>query len=192
MVIRTLDPIRNWIRIALTKNARSGSWPHWNQCASNKNGLTLCWGSGSISQRYRSGSGSFPFLKWCLQNRFLSFNTKFCQKIYFLRLKIMCVWVSYKKKKYGGKIYFFVIVKSQKRGVGSGVGSGSGSISQRFGFGYPSKRHGSLTLVWPMVMSSVSGARRMTRETWSTRFSSWISGAFSSLTDSWTRKERGQ
>jgi hypothetical protein len=40
-------------------------------------------GSGSIIQRYGSGSGSFP---------------KILAKIKFLILKIMCMWVSYKKK----------------------------------------------------------------------------------------------
>ncbi len=58
-------------------------------------------GSGSISQSY--GSGSFPFLinvlgglKECFQNKIV--NTKFLQKILFLRLTIQCLWVSYKKK----------------------------------------------------------------------------------------------
>jgi hypothetical protein len=42
-------------------------------------------------------------------------------KIKFLRLKIMCLWLSYKKK-YGKKI---ASLKSLKKEVGSGVGSGS-------------------------------------------------------------------
>jgi hypothetical protein len=57
-------------------------------------------GSGSIGQRY--GSGSYPFfikvlsgLKYCLQNNILTRN--FRQKIKFLRLKIVCLRESYKK-----------------------------------------------------------------------------------------------
>ncbi len=63
-------------------------------------------GSGSISQRYGSGSGygSFPYLinYKCLERTEImlakqNFNTKVKKKIKFLRLKIMCLWVSYKK-----------------------------------------------------------------------------------------------
>ncbi len=67
--------------------------------------------SGSTCQMY--GSGSFPFptnmlskLKKCLTSQ--NFNTKCQQKIKFLRLKIMYLWVSYKKK------YDFFILKSLK------------------------------------------------------------------------------
>jgi hypothetical protein len=49
------------------------------------------------------------------------------QKIKFLRLKIMCLWVSYKKEIW--KKRTFPSLKSLKKGGGSGVGSGSGSIS---------------------------------------------------------------
>jgi hypothetical protein len=67
-----------------------------------------------------------------------NFNTKFYQKlkkkkkkfyqeIKFL-LKIMCLWLSYKKKIWGKK-YIFSSLKSLKKEVGSGVGS----ISQRYG-----------------------------------------------------------
>jgi hypothetical protein len=45
-----------------------------------------------------------------------NFNTKFLKKIKFLRLKIRCLQVNFKKK-YGKK--------SLKKGVGSGVGSAS-------------------------------------------------------------------
>jgi hypothetical protein len=57
--------------------------------------------SGSISQRY--GSGSLPFLtlvlrglKKCLQNKI--FTQNFRKKLNFLRLKIMCPRLSCKKK----------------------------------------------------------------------------------------------
>jgi hypothetical protein len=54
----------------------------------------------------------------------------------FLRLKMMCLWASYKKKfkKYEKK-FFLASLKLMKKGVGSGVGSGSRSISQRYGSG---------------------------------------------------------
>jgi hypothetical protein len=42
----------------------------------------------------------FPFSEIMLAK--WNFNTKFEQKIYFLRLKIMCLWVSCNKK-YGEK-----------------------------------------------------------------------------------------
>jgi hypothetical protein len=62
------------------------------------------------------------------------FNTKFKQKIKFFRLKMMCMWASYKKKS-EEKICFLASLKSMKKGVGSGVGSGS--ISQWYGSGDP-------------------------------------------------------
>jgi hypothetical protein len=45
---------------------------------------------------------------------------------------MMCLWASYKKKY---EEFFFVSLKSMKKGVGSGVGSGS--VSQRYGSGDP-------------------------------------------------------
>jgi hypothetical protein len=50
----------------------------------------------------------------------LRINTKFWQKVKFLRLKITCLWVSYKEK-YGKKLILFATVKSLKKGIGSGV-----------------------------------------------------------------------
>ncbi len=87
-------------------------------------------GWGSISQRYGSGSGSFPFLilsrlKDWLQNKILTQNLG--KKIKFLRLTIMCLPVIYKKKI--RKKLFFASLKSLKKAVGSWIGSGS--ISQR-------------------------------------------------------------
>ncbi len=83
-------------------------------------------GSGPISQRYGSGSESFLFLinvlsglKQCLQNKI---NIKFLQISKFVSLKIMCLWVIYKKKNMEN---FFSILKVTDKGVGSGVGSGS-------------------------------------------------------------------
>jgi hypothetical protein len=65
--------------------------------------------SGSIKQR----SGSFLFLNSACKKQ--DFNTKFLAKINFLRLKIMCQWLSYKKKIWG-KNYFFSILKvTEKR-----------------------------------------------------------------------------
>jgi hypothetical protein len=86
-------------------------------------------GSGSINQRYGSVSGSYPFLikvlsglKYCLQNKILTPNlAKNYRK--FLRLKILCLGVSYKKKNM--KKIFFSSLKSLKKEVGSGF------ISQR-------------------------------------------------------------
>jgi hypothetical protein len=52
----------------------------------------------------------------------------------FLRLKMMCLWVSYKKKNVKR---IFASLKTLKKGVGSGVGSVSGSISQRCGSADP-------------------------------------------------------
>ncbi len=73
-------------------------------------------GTGFISQRYGSGSGSgsFPFLKIMLAKT--TFNTKIQQKINFFRLKIMCLRVSCKKQ----KSIFLSCLKSLKKGVGSG------------------------------------------------------------------------
>jgi hypothetical protein len=68
-------------------------------------------GFGSVSQRYGSGSGSgsFPFLinvlsglKSCLQNKILIQN--FSKKKQ--RLKMMCLWVSFKKKNMTKKLIF--------------------------------------------------------------------------------------
>jgi hypothetical protein len=100
--------------------------------------------SGSISQRYGSWSGSFPFLikvlsglKQCLQNKIL---TQIFAKIKFFRLKIICLQVI---RKYMKIFYFFAFLKSLKKGVGSGLRSGfrarfgSGSISQRYGSADP-------------------------------------------------------
>jgi hypothetical protein len=53
----------------------------------------------------------------------------------FLRLKMMCHWVRYKKKH--EEKFFLTSFKSMNKGVGSGVGSESGSISQRCGSGDP-------------------------------------------------------
>jgi hypothetical protein len=58
----------------------------------------------------------------------LGFQHKILAIDKFLRLKIMCLWVSYIKK-WGKKV--FLVLKSLKKGVGSG----SGSISQRCGSG---------------------------------------------------------
>jgi hypothetical protein len=59
--------------------------------------------SGSIRRRYGSGSRYFPFLiKGAELTEImlakLNFNTKFEQKNKLLRLKIMCLPVSYEKK----------------------------------------------------------------------------------------------
>ncbi len=78
--------------------------------------------------------GSFLFLKYCLQNRIL---TQHSSRIDFLRLKVMCLWVSYKKKIWKKNIIFFASLKSLKRGVESG------SISQRCGSGSAPKCSGS-------------------------------------------------
>jgi len=59
------------------------------------------------------------------------FQHKILPNNYFFRLKIMCLWTSYKKKKKNGKNIFFVSLKSTKKGIGSGSWAGSGSISQR-------------------------------------------------------------
>ncbi len=78
----------------------------------------MFWSSRIISQRYGSGSesGSFPFLiKVLTQN--------FSKKYKFLRLKMMCLCVSYKKK-YFNKLFFASFMSLKKR-------VGSGSMSQR-------------------------------------------------------------
>ncbi len=67
----------------------------------------------------------------------IGFWHKFEQKIKFLRLKIMCLCVSCKKKIW--EKFFFASLKSLKKGVVSGVGSvsGAGSISQGCGSADP-------------------------------------------------------
>ncbi len=59
---------------------------------------------------------------------------KFLQKIKFVRLKMMCLRVSYKENM---NIFLLHLASSLKKGTGSGVGSRSGSISQRVGFEDP-------------------------------------------------------
>ncbi len=61
------------------------------------------------------------------------FNKKFLGKIKFLRLKIMCLWLSYKQKKCVENNFVFASLKSLKKEVGSRIGPGSGFISQRYG-----------------------------------------------------------
>jgi hypothetical protein len=56
----------------------------------------------------------------------LNFNTKFYQKIKFLRMKMMCLLAS-NKKKIGRKTFFLASLKSMKKEVGSRVGSGAGA-----------------------------------------------------------------
>ncbi len=72
----------------------------------------------------------------------IKFNTKFYQKIKFLRLKIMCLRVSYQKK-IRKKLKKFASLKSLKKGVGSW----SGSVSQRYGSGSAPKFNGTPTLL---------------------------------------------
>jgi hypothetical protein len=83
--------------------------------------------SGSISQRYGSGSGSSPFLikmlsglKDCLQ-KMKFWRTNFSKNNIFKTAdNVPAGTVSYKK------IWqIFASLKSLKKGVGSGVGSGS-------------------------------------------------------------------
>jgi hypothetical protein len=64
--------------------------------------------SGSIRQR----SGSGPFSEIILAKQ--DFNTKYKQKIKFLRLKIMCLWLSYKKKILE-KIFFCILKVTEER-----------------------------------------------------------------------------
>ncbi len=79
-----------------------------------------------------SGSGSFPFrikvfsgLKKCVQN--IIFTQTFSKKWKFLRLKIICLRVSYKKQIWKN-FFFLASLKSLKKGVGSE----SGPFSQRY------------------------------------------------------------
>ncbi len=80
------------------------------------------------------GSGSLIFLM-CGADWNNTCKIKFWHKILaknvIFRLKIMCLWASYKEK-YEEKNICFASLKSVKKGVGSGVGSGAGSISQRY------------------------------------------------------------
>jgi hypothetical protein len=57
--------------------------------------------------------------------------TKILAKVKFLRQKIMCLRVSYKKKYEKKKL--FASLKSLKKRVGSKVRSGAGSMSKRYG-----------------------------------------------------------
>ncbi len=59
------------------------------------------------------------------------------KSVEFLRLKIMCLRVSHKKKIWKKINIFFASLRSPKNGVGSWVGSGSESISQRHGYADP-------------------------------------------------------
>ncbi len=100
-----------------------------------------CWGS-------RSGYACF----WASQIRIHLRIWIRILPFYHKKLKIMCLWVSYKKKICKNK--FFASLNSLKKGAGSGVGSGSGSISKRYGSA--PKCHGSPTLVDTVVKLRIS------------------------------------
>jgi hypothetical protein len=53
-----------------------------------------------------------PFSEILLEKQ--DFNTKLSQKIKFLRLKIMCLWLSYKKK-YGKKFFFGILKVTEEK-----------------------------------------------------------------------------
>ncbi len=102
--------------------------------------------SGSISQRVRLRILNFS-RKGAKQCCKIKFEHNILAKK-FIKLKIMCLWVSYKKNMKKKKI-LFASLKSLKKGVRSGVGSGSRSISQRYGSADPDPHqcHGSPTLL---------------------------------------------
>jgi hypothetical protein len=103
-------------------------------------------GSGSVSQRY--GSGSFSY-KCVERTKKKKKKKKIIFKALDERRKIMCLRVSYKKKSLK---FFFASLKSLKKGVGSVSQStdpririsqsevrirGSRSVSQRYGSADP-------------------------------------------------------
>jgi hypothetical protein len=79
-----------------------------------------------------------------------NFNTKFLQKIKFLRLKILCLRVSYcKRKKYEKKFILLQFTEERSR-IRSWIRMQSRFLSQRYGSTDPDplqKCHGSSTLV---------------------------------------------
>ncbi len=93
-------------------------------------------GSGLISQRYGSGSGSFPFLINVLSGRNNACQINFNTKIFAKNKNFQSeddVPVRKLKEKIYEKNIFFASLKSIKKVVGSGAGS----ISQRYRSGDP-------------------------------------------------------